>query len=140
MQTIERDRLLLALQARYDHHSAAVLLDEAIAAAGLPVQAGYTPQEVSRIVWTLQQVGERTRAAVMALLALVSEAATHGLPEDPEEMPDVAEDDVAALLPALVDAAMQLRREQLRAGAGNVARAGDAAPEIVPPEKQSMHD
>ena len=47
---------------------------------------------------------------------------------------------MAALLPALVDAAMQLRREQLRAGAGNVARAGDAAPEIVPPEKQSMHD
>ncbi len=104
-----------ALRERYDFHSARNILRDALEAAGMTPAESYTPEEGSRIVWGLNQLGERAQAAVMAMLELVGRAATAHLPEDDEEEPEPLEDaQMAQLIEAMGMVLSQKLREQAR--------------------------
>jgi hypothetical protein len=108
---VSTDEILAALAARYDHASARVVLDEALAEAGLLAREAWDAQELSRLAWRLSQLRERPGPAVQALLELAGEAATAQIPESPEDVA-VPEDQVPALLGQIVDAAVASVRER----------------------------
>lgn len=113
-QPIALDALYLALERRYDHVSARVLLAEALVAAGLPAQGRYSAAELSRLAWVLHGLGDRVEKAAQALLELAGQAAT----ADDEPGPDdvrLEEAEIPHFIAELVQAVadeMRARRAQ----------------------------
>ncbi len=83
---ISHEAVLTALSVRYDYQSARAILHDALDLVGLQEAESYSPEELSRIVWGLNQMGERAQAAVMALLELAGNAATADLDDEEEDL------------------------------------------------------
>ena len=81
-------QVLEALEVRYDHQSARHVLGEALARAGMSPADDYSPEEASRLVWGLAEVGPAPQRAVMRLLEAVGCAATGDVDPDPEDEVD----------------------------------------------------
>ncbi|MBM4345591.1 MAG: hypothetical protein FJ100_19645 [Deltaproteobacteria bacterium] len=107
--------LLAALADRYDHQSARTVLQEAVLACDLAERREFTPAEVSRIAWWLQQQGDRAQPAASALLELVGRASgpepgvfgdgEDGEPDDPDWQP-LSEGEVRAFFQQVAEAAV----------------------------------
>ncbi|MDY0061175.1 MAG: hypothetical protein RBU45_15310 [Myxococcota bacterium] len=127
--SVTHDELLGALARRYDFHSAAAILAEALQLAGLPAAPRYTARQISQLVWGLNSLGERVQPAVMALLELASEAATADLPEEEEEPEEfVDEADLPLIFAQLVEASLATRFAQARAAQGDPPAEGQPLP------------
>lgn len=122
---ITEDELLAALAARYDHASARTVLQEALAAADFAPRpdGGWTPEEVSKMVWCLHQIGQRVQPAAEALMTLVSVASAPVVPEeeldeedDPAEAVAMLDAELPALIQQVVEAAIASVRERRLAG------------------------
>lgn len=85
---VSHAQVLEALEVRYDHQSARNVLDEALRRVQMQAAPDYSPEEASRIVWGLNEVGPKVQKAVMRLLELAGAAATHDVPEDPADPAD----------------------------------------------------
>lgn len=108
------DALYLALERRYDHASARVLLAEALVAAGLPAQARYSATELSRLAWVLHGLGDRVEKAAHALLELAGQAATADNEPGPDDV-RLEEAEIPSFIAELVQAVaseMRARRAQ----------------------------
>ena len=77
--------MLQALEVRYDHLSARNVLREALQRAQMKPAPDYSPEEASRLVWGLAEVGPKAQKAIMRLLEFTGAAATHDVVPDPEE-------------------------------------------------------
>ncbi len=114
-QPIALDAVYLALEQRYDHASARVLLAEALVAAELAAQPHYSASELSRLAWVLHGLGDRVEKAAQALLELAGQAATAQAEPGPDEV-CLEESEIPRFLAELVQAvADEVRARRLRA-------------------------
>lgn len=119
---IRHGEVIQALERRFDFYSARNILVEALDEAGMVEAESYSPEELSRIVWGLNQLGERAQAAVMAMLKLAGEAATADLPdEEPMDYQEGTEEDEMAMR-ALADImATHIRGQMVRSSEHTMA-------------------
>lgn len=60
-------KILAAMEARYDHQSARIVLSEALQKAGLNEKKQFEPKEVKALTKALSEVGQRMETVLEAL-------------------------------------------------------------------------
>ena len=141
-RTIGLQEILQALSLRFDHQSAGNVLRQALSHAGMDWREEYSPEEVSRIAWALSELEVRSQGAMAALLGLATRGASRGDSEaddaefeaDDGECPDdglSAREDIAALLPQIVQAAVDSVRHRRREQSAREAEAEEEPPSIM---------
>ena len=61
------DKILAAMEARYDHQSARIVLSEALHKAGLSDKKRFEPKEIKELTKALAEVGQHMEAVLAAL-------------------------------------------------------------------------
>jgi hypothetical protein len=88
---VSHNKILGAMEKRYDHQSARTMTREALAAAGMQEKSSYEPAEIEAFVEGLVKIGNRVETVAEQLRAMVAPQQDKA-PEPPAPAP-AREDD-----------------------------------------------